>query len=558
MINIRHRAATSTAVVALVLFAALTGVGGWLPGMPQWGRLVLHFVTMLLTFIAAGVYVSMRARLLRVLRENDLTWQPGTPTPHTNPPTLALQLVEISQSLKLPTEVLRAFTDTICNPARVRRSVEEIIDLHPDHSSRTLHVQFELALRSETSALISILRERKGHLEDNVEVLDSAGNHLQLLSRMDSMGLLWAAVRDLVKLAYFPTGVTVHNSADVAAMELYYSAHIALPRGSADVLTKPACTIVNPQAAATLDMLLGEMADNYPVVVIVPAELLTRVGESVTVRITHRSTSPVVDMESSNARGWRRVSNNIRRWLFISNLQFQINAAEALRSSDYNLTVNAPAGAVTGTVRFADGTSAILKDPNRRGRLTDFHVRTPKSRQQNFAHLYTRDLSRSSYAKPRYYVTFFEDLPGAIGRAAIAAWALAWVVWISSISLSFQGNDMTAASATGTTAGPDSLALVLTLQGGLLAWITTDLLRRPRGLSLVARASMLTTGALSLVAALSFVMTLSERTARWNLPEEWSYWYLTDTIWSAVLATTVVNAGFITLTLFVRRQRGGM
>lgn len=539
------------ALLALIVLAAMTGVGGWAPGLPQWLRLVLHALTMIAAFVAAGFYVHHRAGFSRVARADDLTWRAQDASAVAPAaPTVSFELGEISRGLHLDPDVLSAFTDTICNPSRVRRSVDEIIDIGPTHATRTLHVQLDLAVPADRAAVVMLLRERKGTVEDNATVSDVSGTALPLLSRMDSGGLLWATVRELVNLAYFPTGVTPAQSQVVAEIELYYAAHVALPIGAADVLTPPTATPVDLEAAQTLEMLLHEMKDHYPVIAVIPPELMVRLGDSATVRVTHRSTSPTVGLESSNAKGARRFGNMVRRMLFVSNLQFQVNAIEARRCSDYHLTVNAPAGALTGDVRFCDDDRPIKKDPTRRRRLTNFHIRFVKPRQQAFAHLYTRNFGRSSYDAPRYYVTFFEELPGAVGRAVIAAWALTWVVWITSISFG--------APASAADVGPDSLALVLTLQGGLLAWITSDAIRHPHGLSLSARASMVSTAALSLAAALSLVTKLSGRAPDWHLPEQWSYWYLNDALWAGLLAATVLNAGLITLTLLVRRRRGGM
>jgi hypothetical protein len=164
-------------------------------------------------------------------------------------------------------------------------------------------------------------------------------------------------------------------------------------------------------------------------------------------------------------------------------------------------------------------------------------------KEQPFAHLYTRDFHRSTVTDPTYYVRFFERLPGSLGRAALAATLLAWIVWIVGINIQTEPAD-----------NVKFISLALAAHAALLTWVGAGAIRLRFGQSLTARVSFLLTSAIGAVVVLQYVGYASERWVGANMDKH-SLLFVTNANWCVLLAAATANALYILITLLVRQRR---
>lgn len=539
---------------AAIIFAIGALSGGWIPTDASAFRIGLRLLFLLIAISFARWAIILHAKqsqetwsskevaAAKKALEND----PADPTALTD---FIVEVLELADSTSLSGENLESFLRSTGNQTAARRCVVETIDIEETHYRRTTETDFVLGHTGDTM-FVTLFRAEKGELLDSLSATDADGRRLSILSRKDAMAVLWSVVRALVRQAM--DGVAFSDDSARATahaeLELYYGAPLVLPRGEQGTVMQPS---VMPPAGSDpqrqLDALMDELTNEYPVIAMIGADVGVVAGDDRYFKVTHSTTHRLHPRSAKTNSPREQLQNFLRQRLMVANLQFEFDAGKALRCVDYHLRVNAPHSSVIGEVLFWDRDSKqpIVKAKSQRGHVTRYHSRTPQPHDQPFAHLYTRDLARSDAGSPVYNVRFYERLPGAVGRAMLASLALLWVVWATGLSAASNTQGLDA----------DSLALLLAVQGGLVAWIVSDGMRANLGTSLTARASMALTVGLSLAASILFVMTTVGRFPRAPAPDTVSFWFLDDWWWMTLMLMCFINAAYMTSTFFVRQLR---
>lgn len=570
--------------VGFAVAAVATIVGGWSDNSsPVPERLLQHAGALLLALVL--LFGFLKCRLVwTTRRERNELLDAGiySKSDRRRSDEYLARVIDAATQIDFDLGSLRAFIESVSSPARVRTTLTERVHVFHDHAKIEAAADYDFTTIPDGPAYVAFARFTRGQLAGDVQVRDRNGTSLRVLSRFETSVLVWAAVASLIhqgfdglsaaravqhrrksrfwqrcsERGHGPTASEL--SALRAELQFYYAAPAVLPAGQNEidfdtVLTDQVYEGVDPSVLSSLKAIRENLISSYVLVAAVPQE--SRDGSHVT--ITHSSTTdtPSEFSADDSRSGWKRFTGSVRSMLLVARPEFEYKTGEARRCVDYYLSITAPPGAVTGKRKFMDEDRPIVKAHDARGFVTGFHVRTPRPRLSRTLHLHTRDFGKSEYEDPRLAVEYYEDLPGSVSRAAIAAWALAWVIWFTGIGLALTGPTDRAGEPALPAAGPglDTIALVLTLQGALITWIFADIVRHPLGLSLKSRLSMILTAVLSAVAGILFVLQYTAKVGRHPIKGDWSLLYVDDTAWAVLLTVAILSATYITLTLLVRQ-----
>ncbi len=168
------------------------------------------------------------------------------------------------------------------NPSQAQRVVSETLRPDSNGLSATTKVDFAgPSVNAGDPALVCVLHVPKGELYTDLAVEDRHGNPATVLSRTDSMTIIWSLVRHLVSQAYSQQDAEPAAIDDLVSLlsdfEHYYAANIVLPRGQASAILRPEGDTVDNRQRLMLDALLDRLTDKYPIVVL-PQRVFGRQG----------------------------------------------------------------------------------------------------------------------------------------------------------------------------------------------------------------------------------------------------------------------------------------
>lgn len=528
--------------IGLLGCGGLAAFAGWIPTDSRAFRFAIHVV-----LLVAGIWFLLRLVHLRVgmtLVTNTARLIDDIPptelTPDQQREIIATSYDEIrgrATTWNIPNSELQSLASLLLNQKASRKRVTETVTVHPTHFEKDVSVEMVCA-KATGSRLVPIIRPVKGRLIDNFEVKNSSGKDLVTLSHVDSSAALLQVVRYLVRVALPDADLATQSLVEHHfALQLMVSGDLAPPPPLGPDLD------ADPAALQDLRALAAEYHSRYPIIAVVPEPDIAVVGDEVAIRLRYRYTQSISAIAARSHHVGGRFKASVRKYVLGPPTQFAVRADKALRCSSYHLRINAPEGLLTGEAIFCDGTKIIRRSNEPAGTVSRFHYRTLPPKDQPFAHLYTRDLHRSAVKDPTYYVRFSERLPGSIGRAALAATLLAWIVWIVGINVRTAPDD-----------NIKFISLALAAHAALLTWVGAGAIRLRFGQSLTARVSFLITAFIGALVVLQYVGYASGRWVGSSLDDH-SLLFVSNVNWCVLLSLAGVNALYILLTLLIRLRR---
>jgi hypothetical protein len=345
--------------------------------------------------------------------------------------------------------------------------------------------------------LFPLLVPPKGHLVDNLCVVDSAGAKVSVLAYSEYLSTVARTLRTLLLIAYNATTLPVEGQqAEASALR----AVMRRDRGPADPSASELLRnlqVRHPGAARLAARLVEKLATHYAVLVSVPYPSTGRL-----VLHYERSITP-----SLKLRRWekgRRLSclrARLRILLGARPVDISLALDHAWTSRSYHLLVDGGDGTYVGSQKSPDLSSLIDKGMQVRNGTLRPYYRFRRRSGQSYAHFYCRELAEPAVDSPVPGIRFrfYEVPPGSTLRALVAAFAAALLVWIIGFVMSRQPD-----------LDSDAPAYLLAFPAVAAAWLGFDPpARRLLEGTLASRASLLCTVLISLSASTLYLITKS-------------------------------------------------
>jgi hypothetical protein len=472
----------------------------------------------LMAALAAGVIADRlrRAWLLAETKTDDEVRQPEVNR------LIELQHSVSDDNLQYDYGSVTTFIELIVNAGPHRSRVVETVDF--EGRAITQHVSIEFTLPGSASAetlYVPVLQPIKGELVDRFSLTDSSGGGLADLSYEETMRLAAVGLRVLLLDA---TGVFKfeggEKETELVLLGILSRRGMSTPDSAKKKIDAAlsALKMIDRDDDERVDRLkryLLSLSLSYPIVAVVPFALVTAN------RLLLRYERCIIP--ASQHKGLR---GEVRLGLGIRPNEVALSPVLALTASSYHLLVNCPSDkyVLKQALRCKHCESLVNrqwrgKSPNARDdekvrdpkvkccHTTQFadgddscHYRLRRRRGQSYVHLYMRGYA---HAEPMYGLQLFVQLkevpPGSRGQAVVTA--VATTVLIGTV-----GHLMSHETAVSTS---DLPALALSLPAVAASWFGfaadgSEL----TGSSLLARLSLISSGALSVAAIVIYLARL--------------------------------------------------
>lgn len=469
------------------------------------------------------------------------------------------------------TSAAQAFVELIIDPARYRTRVIETIGLDGRSIVQEVSVEFALPVEIDGApyAYLPVLLPIKGELVDNFSVYDNSGNSLPNLSYDETTVLVAMGIQSLLEEAASASGSGSNDSTVIKNMPLDCIDLLELParRDSVDratVMDKLESLIQNLRTTTTLQddvetrlrTYLTSLSFTYPLVILASeSAIATR-----RVMIKYKR----VILQATERKVFRA---KLRLLLGMTPHQLAIPTNLAVTAASYHLRVNGPSDkyidrqyfrcrhcnkSVQGTwMGKAQGNTSTDCEHNTVNNPTKnvSHFRLRRRRGQSYAHLYMRGYSPNITGGVRdleLALRFKETPPGS--RAYAAATALVTTLVTGAVGYMVSHHIATSS---------DLPALLLALPVIGVSWFggTADI-GRLVGASLLARLSLLLSGALSLVAVACYLVfapdTVLAKTETSHHHAGLALLGVGDWQWIVIVALSLLNFMYVLFRFMVR------
>lgn len=476
-----------------------------------------------------------------------------------------LQKSVASGALQHDYAAISSFIELITNPARHRSRVVENIDFKDRAIQQYVSVEVTLPNvasdeRSPTLYL-PVLQPIKGELIDKFALTDAAGSRLTNLSYEETTRLAALALRILLLDATgsFELGddekITELALLDIVARRGKTSA--SATEATVSNALKTLGTVDHDERTERLKSYLLSLSLAYPIVAVVPRALV--VANRLLLRY-ERTIIPV-----SEHKGWH---GDLRLGFGIRPNQVAIAPVLALTSGSYHLLINCPADKYVlhqrlmckhcGKLVTHDWRGAGPEGANEKSKCchtaeppndgVGCHYRLRRRRGQSYVHLYMRGYGQADAPMQglQMLVQLKEVPPGSRGQAVVTA--IATTVLIGTVGYLISHNEIVPNS--------DLPALALSLPAVAASWFgfTSDG-DNLTGSSLLARLSLVGSGALSVIAIILYLSEVPNFTANVGIPpilgavansgQAIAFLGVTNSAWLVLLAISSINSVYI-------------
>ncbi|MGC5384396.1 hypothetical protein ACPXCJ_07885 [Micromonospora chalcea] len=554
-----------------MILASLTGWfrdefddrGGWWAEHDDLLEAGARFLFLILAMVIAAVmFRRLRERLAQETKVAE------TPVLSAIPQLWRLKAAAV-EGYRNDADAVALFVEMTVDPARFRSRLTETIDHDERSVAQQVTVSFSLPLSTIRGPLyVPVLQPIKGELVDNFHIRSASGDSLTTLSYEESIQLAAAGLR-LLLTGIFPKAADETQPeldgavrvAELALLQLIAARGPQVMPNSAAVANGNLWDLCASAANNTMDSVLQgigfpdseselrvrkyvvALSSSYPIIAVVPP--VDVVNSRVLVKY-ERTYIP-----SSLTTTWKGL---LRLGLGLTPDQVGVPLDLALTAGSYHLRVNAPANKyVLKQVLQCRHCEELVerqweaKLPSQEtGRCAhqhgsvqpDHHYRVRRRRGQNFVHLYMRGYAHES-PKMRdlaLVARFKETPPGARGRATITALATTLlIVVVGNLVSSPQGAQV---------GGLPALTLALPAIAASWFGMTADRESLVGG-SLLARLSLIASGAISVAAVILYLSAVPNESGQNNDTGGSTFVGITDWPWIVLCALSALNLIFI-------------
>jgi hypothetical protein len=525
---------------------------GWLtPGHPASFEGVTRAI---LAGIGIGLgYVALRVlmRLRQPQPEPRRSYQPDIEW-------LARLQEEISEPrLEHEPGALITFIDLITNRAGYRSRVAETIELDGRSINKQVSVEFVLPrnILEAKSLYLPVLQPVMGDLVDNFRLTDGSGSSITNLSYLETVELAAIGLRTLLLYA---TGKPYQKWTTTRTAELILLELVARRRPSSAKSVKSRIREglkllegkVSDQATEVISAYLKSLSAGYPIVAVVPQELV------ISNRVLLRYEQTVIP--TSQSAGWE---GKLRLGLGVQPSQVMVPADLAKTAGSYHLRINGPPEKYVveqilrcskcylplGTEPQASETIVCKHAPGH-GESEDSHFHLRRRFGQSFTHLYMRGFSSQQHQSSKYelLVRFNETPPGSRASAAITALAALIFIWLIGHLVS---NDEVISNS-------DLPAILLALPAIAASWFGLASNNEALvGSSLHARLSLIFSGVLSVTSVVVYLLQSAAISSSSNTPVPRTHFTLAgigDFQWGSLLVLAFLGLIYASWHLLAR------
>lgn len=531
--------------------------GGWLA---RHGDLLEAAGRIFFLLLAAGAGVWIFSRL----RER-LNHETADPEPPVEPDVAWLQDLQKSAANRITEDDRKAiamFVELIVDPARRRSRLTETIDLDERAVVQQVSISFSLPHADDGGRVfyVPIVQPRKGELVDNFHLRNARGDSLPTMSYEESVRLASAGLRLLIEMSGSEQDGAAHRKLGEAerAAELALL-QIVATRGpmNSQVVDRRMDVILekikfrDDESRLRVRKYVAALSSSYPIVAVVPA------AEATSGRLLLKYERTFIP--SSLTRGWRGL---VRLGLGLKPDQVAVPVELALTADSYHLRVNAPShkyvlkqflqcrhcrtlatrkwrGMQPRGMRDEDDKQGLCAHETGPAVEVDHHFRVRRRRGQSFVHVYMRGYAKASPKMRDLQVLarFKEAPPGARGRATVTALATTLLIAVA-------GNLISSRHGAQVGGLP---ALMLALPAVAAGWfgMASDKDALVGG-SLLARLSLIVSGAVSVVAVILYLGAPPPVPApAGSIMEPLTFVGITDGRWLTLCAISALNLLYV-------------
>lgn len=476
-------------------------------------------------------------------------------------------------------------------PSLGRARIVESVELQENHIVKTVRAEYRLDSIEDVDNgyfYVPLLRPSKGQLLNNFELRDNSGASMMTLPYGETVRLLTRAIHllsqaslealnlsnesaaqaelDYLSRAILPPGngqsVTPHRSgpssrlvtrepdpSETSARDLPEGSQMASSTAAAGAetgtsLPKDQVRSARPEVTAEfLEKFVSQLQGVYPIVAIVPAELIVSSADHRFVLLEYSYTVPVTRRIATSEGASDRLKSVLRTITMTPGAQVVVDASKSLRSESYHLRVSSPPGYHVGDLLFVDKqTGEQVRRATTPGlAFSQSHYRCLPARGQPFAHLYTRAFTSNDAQEPRLIVRYYENLPGSLGKATVLACVTFLVVWLVAVGSPTKPDDS------------DALALVLAFPALVAAWLRFDDRGQVLGTSLLARLSLISSVSLTMGSAFLYLAQTAGRFGRTY--ENFHLLFVYNPYWMTLVGCAMMTAVVVSMGIVIRVAR---